>query len=167
MKRISAFAIALISSVCFLISCGKDDNKTHCQFMAPDFVLVDYTENERDTIIIRRFEKDNSFSTIVDSTMLSKGELKYTVVGQDSIVLTSTKEGFRKFHEELHANDWEIYIPATGTLRRISEVKGMFESKRDNGEECRSFVESMKYEGSTRIYTTWFGDSYRFFVTNP
>ena len=165
MKYLSILAITLMSAAAFMSSCGKDDDGTHCRFVSPSLILVDYTEAEMDTLILRRYEKTNSFTNLIDTAVFSKGEITYKEVGDDSFRITSNKEAFRKFSEELYQNDWEIYIPATGEKSRITEVKPRFLSGTDPGEECRSFAEFMRLDGNKREYTTWFGDGYRFFVT--
>lgn len=166
MKYLSILAVAFIASVVFMSSCGKGDEGSHCQFVSPSFILVDYTEDEMDTLILRRYEKNNAFASPIDTMMLSKAEIAYKEVGDDSFRITSTKDQYIKFSAELYDNDWEIFIPATNTTSRITEVKAQFLSKTDPSEECRSFASSMRVDGMKKEYATWFGDNYRFFVTN-
>lgn len=166
MKYLSILAVAFIASIVFTASCGKGDGSSHCRFVSPSFILVDYTEDEMDTLILRRYEKNNAFTDLIDTLMLSKAEITYKEVGDDSFSITSTKDPYIKFSAELYENDWEIYIPATQTTSRITEVKAQFLSKTDPGEECKSFASSMRLNGMKKEYTTWFGDAYRFFVVN-
>src|SRR5690606_34052609 len=164
MKYLSILAVAFIGAIVFMTSCGKGDNGSHCQFLSPAFILVNYTEQEMDTLILRRYEKNNNFSNLLDTLMLSKAEITYKKVGDDSVSVTSNKDGYVKFAAELYENDWEIYVPATQTTGRITEVNAQFLSKTDPGEECKSFAKSMRVDGFKKEYATWFGDDYRFFI---
>lgn len=164
MKRLSMLAIALIATMSIIISCKK--NESYCTFMAPRMVLVKFSENESDTIVLRRYEKGNSFSKMVDTILLSKAEINYKTIGQDSVAITSTNPLFKEFSENLFANDWEIYVPGAQVTERISEVKGRFDTKSKETEPCQSFVESMKYQGSVRNYNTWLSDDYSFYLLN-
>lgn len=166
MKYLSILAVAFIASIVFITSCGKGDGGSHCQFVSPAFILVDYTEDEMDTLILRRYEKNNAFTNLIDTLMLSKGEITYKKVGDDSVSITGTKDGYIRFSAELYENDWEIYVPATQTTGRITEVSTKFLNKTNPNEECRSFVKFMRLDGNKTEYTTWFGDTYRFYVIN-
>jgi len=163
MKRFSILSLGIVAILSLVIACNKNDN--YCPFVAPGFVAVNFTENDYDTIIIRRFEKDNSFSKLVDTILMSKAEMTYKTIGQDSVLITSINPKFRLFNEEIFANDWQFYIPGAQVTESISEVKGLYETQAKPTQPCKSYVQSMKYQGSIRTYTTWLSDSYRFYIT--
>lgn len=162
MKRFSILSLGIVAILSLVIACNKNDN--YCPFVAPGFVAVNFAENDYDTIIIRRFEKDNSFSKLVDTILISKAEMTYKTVGQDSVLITSINPKYRLFSEEIFANDWQIYIPGAQVTESISEVKGLYETQTKPTQPCKSYVQSMKYQGSIRTYLTWLDDSYRFYV---
>lgn len=164
MKRISLFSLILVAIVSVIVACNKKDN-VQCTFVSPEMVFVNFTQDDLDTIIIRKYPKDNNFTGQIDTTLLAKGGLTYTMVGIDSITVSTDSAYFKTFTDNFYLNDWEIYIPSVNYTSRIKEIKGRFFTKTDAGEECRSFVVSMNLEGSEREFTTWFGDSYRFFIT--
>jgi hypothetical protein len=160
MKRISLFSIVCVAVLLVVAACSKNDGK-HCTFVSPAFVFVKFTQDELDTIIVRRFPKGNSFEKPIDTTIFAKGDVTYKEIGRDSITFKSNREEYVLFTEKLYENDWEVYVPSINRTGRITNVTGSFSKSSDAGETCRSFVKSLEFEGSQRTYTTWFGDSYR------
>gem|GEM_PF-4548870 len=163
MKRFSLFTTVFVALLSIIVACNKN-GETHCAFVSPELIFVNYMESDLDTIVVRRFPKDNSFSKPVDTTVFAKGDVTYKLVGDDSTTFKSGRDAYRMFTEELFNNDWEIYLPATGQTSRIYNVVGSFPKSTDPGEACKSFVKSMNFEGVERTYITWIGDDYRYFM---
>jgi hypothetical protein len=128
-------------------------------------VFLQFTPDELDTIILRKYAKDNSFSNQLDTSLLAKGGLTYTSLGQDSITISSDSVLYQTFINNFYLNDWEIYLPGAQYTARINDINCRFFTQTDKGESCKSFVLDLKLQGIKNTYTTWFGDDYRYYIT--
>jgi hypothetical protein len=114
MKKIGL--IILISAIVFT-SCSRTVPCSN-QYVTPAFVGFKFSE--LDTLIIRKYKKDDNYLTLLDtvlittdSTILSKGSSNDT-----TIVLLNHISGEEKYI--FPDNDWEIYIPARNMLVSMS-----------------------------------------------
>jgi hypothetical protein len=159
MIRIGSLLAIVAAVIIVFQSCDK--KKEDCPFLSPKMVYVNFTDPESDTLIFRRFEKNSLFTNPIDTFLLSKGNMTRTVIGTDSIVLSTTI--YPKFYNEFYNNDWEIILPGVKTFR-FSEITPLFTSEREASAECQSFVSSLKLDGVKDTFTTWFGSGYQVYL---
>lgn len=160
MIRFSASLVLLIATVLIMQSCDKKDQD--CAFIAPDVVFVNFTPDESDTLIIRRYEKDNQFNTLLDTFLITKANIIREPVGKDSVKLTSAT--YTKLRTELFANNWEIYLPGVSRTYRISDVAATFTQEHEPSTTCQSFANTVNVDGQTFNYTSWFDVPYRIYL---
>lgn len=159
MMRIGSFLTLVIAAILVLQSCKKDD--VHCPFLPPEMIFVGFSETERDTMIIRRYEKNGQFNSLLDTALVSKANITATLKGTDSIQLVPAN--YTKFNSEFYANDWEIFFPTINRTVRASEITPRFTTERNGAEDCQSYVSSVTFDGVWYEFSTWFDLPYRIY----
>lgn len=163
MRRIALLFIVVVVA---FAACKKTDDK-QCSFLAPSIVLVNFTQEDMDTIIIRRFSNNNQFSQLLDTTFFPSTSITKTPVGQDSVKITVPYE---RFNDAFASFNWEIAFPGTTSLTRFSDFQVINNDEEETGAECHTFVGNVKvYESLpyTRqyVFPTWVGNQYRIYIT--
>ena len=166
MRRISLL-LSTIAVITGFTACNKEKDNNDCSFKAPAIVLVDFSEADRDTIILRRYSNSNSFSNKEDTTLFTVNTIQKTTVGQDSIMVTLPNELFNK---NFYSYNWEITMPSTGYFARLSDITLVNSDEQQVGTECHSYISNVKvYESvpitKNYIFPTWVGNQYRIYLT--
>ena len=85
MVRFGSLLLFLVLIVLANQSCKKSED--NCAFLPPDMIFVNFTEDESDTMIIRRYVKGTNFSQLQDTMRISRAHIIRTEVGKDSLKL--------------------------------------------------------------------------------
>jgi hypothetical protein len=160
MIRIGSVLTLIVAAILVFQSCKKNDS--NCPFLAPDMVFVGFSETDRDTMIIRRFEKNGQFNSLLDTFLVSKANITETVKGDDSIAMEPNN--YDPLNASFFSNDWEIFFPTINHTVRVSEVTPRFTTERNPAEHCQSYVASLNFDGLKYAYSSWFGDHYRVYA---
>jgi hypothetical protein len=160
MVRFGSLLTVITASILIIQACNK--NKVDCPFLAPQVVFVGFTEAERDTIVYRKYEKNGSFTSLIDTTLISKADIISSTVGQDSIGLSSNK--YPDLNTKFFAYDWELYLPGANRTVRISDVTPQFTQERESSAQCQSYTSSVKVDGVMYNFTGWFDSPYRVYA---
>ena len=161
MMRIGSFLTLIVALVLIFQSCKKE-NDVHCPFLAPDMIFVGFSENERDTMIIRRYEKNSMFSSLIDTFLVSKANINTITKGKDSVQLVPAN--YDLLTTEFYANDWEIYFPSVGQTVRATDITPRFTTQRNAAEDCQSYVASVDFDGVPYTFSSWFDVPYRVYA---
>ena len=162
MVRFGSLLAMLVAGVLIFQSCSRT-SKSSCSFIGPDLVFVGFPEDERDTLVIRRYEPNSTFSKPLDTFRVTKVNVLAEIIGKDSLIVKPAN--YDKLKTELFTSDWEIYLPGTGRTLRISNVKTRFMNESEPSSMCHSFVTSLNFDGVPYFFSTWFDNQYRVFVT--
>lgn len=141
-------------------SCRKNDKE--CSGKLPAVVFVNYSPEQSDTLIFRRFNGNNQFSSLIDTILFVKNKITRTVVGQDSTILTTP---YPAFYETMSAYNWEVVVPGAGTITRISDFVYSRETESEKSAGCHSFVKSMRVNDRVYNFSNWADNNYRIFIT--
>lgn len=164
MKRFGVIGSFLLAATAIFSSCNKE-NSSDCPFLSPKMVYVNFTEAETDTLIIRKYQQSSGFLHLIDTAIIGKADLIRTVIGKDSIAISSNKTAFANFAYGIYGYDWEIVLPGNGNqTTRISEVVPQITHERQPSAQCQSFVASMNFNGTPRSWTSWFGSEYQVYI---
>jgi hypothetical protein len=153
-RKLSYLNIVLMPLLfCHLSSCCRTE-----KYM-PGYLqlaVVNFSRQESDTIVIRQFKINTGFSQKIDSFLLARGRNSaYTDFGPDtSFIVIFQSNPF----DLTVGNDYELYFPATGTLKQISNItENMNEQKvclTTNGRLCYNDVISLRVDGMPGIIST-------------
>ena len=144
-------AISLFS--CKEVPCGP---------AIPQLNFISFPDSETDTIFIRRFIKSSNFSTLLDTFFIDKHNSRY-LISNDTLDIGSSFNGDNGL---LSKYDYEIFIPQTSQLFKISEINEENSSHRVglsmDKTSCTNTIKSYKLNGQLIS-----GDYnyYRFFIT--
>lgn len=164
MKRFSAIGALLIAATTIISSCSKND-KSDCPFLSPKMVYVNFSESETDTLIIRKYQLNSGFTKLIDTAIIGKADLVRTIIGKDSVAISSNKPAYSNFSYGIYGYNWEVVLPGNGNqTTRISEVVPQFTQERQPSAQCQSFVYSMNFNGITRKWSSWFGSEYQVYI---
>lgn len=140
MKKI---AIVVVSLFLVSFSCRQS-----CSPAAAMIGFVHLSNQDTDTIIVRRFQKSNSFSHLVDSFEVNNQRNQYTVRNDSVFVLAA-------YGLDLgitSAYDWEVYLPSIGKTWRITDIieNQQYYSNSFSCEKsaCQNRLESFKANGT-------------------
>ncbi|RYY53016.1 MAG: hypothetical protein EOO09_19470 [Chitinophagaceae bacterium] len=111
MKTLTHF-IFLMSVI--LSSCAGHD----CAKSEIAFGFIGFTQAEADTMIARRFARDNGFGSAIDTFIYTPEIISYGLTG-DTLEMTSGR-GDRLFLSTSY--DYEFFIPATGQVFQITDM---------------------------------------------
>ena len=122
--------------------------------------FVSFTDAETDSIVLRKYVKDNGFNSLIDSVIISKNNSIYQKSNDTLHILTSMQG---EYNLDIHY-DYEVYMPYTNKLFRISNI--VVEQTEMNGDLtyfdkniCLDPMRSYTLNGQT-INT----DSYEFYI---
>jgi hypothetical protein len=140
--KISSFkTISVIFLIPAFLSCSRD-----CPCLKGNlyFGLINFNENEADTIIIRRFGKNSNFSVPIDTIPLYN--LSFTRF-TDTLYLSYFPET-----AQLNSNhDYELFFPGVPKLIRISEINEIVSEQKCNGPLAREKVDCVNEITSYKI----------------
>ena len=162
MIRLGSVLTLLVAAVLVFQSCNKKKDDVHCPFLAPDMIFVGFSETDRDTMIIRRYEKNSQFNSLIDTFLVSKANIIETKTGLDSVRMRP--KNYDVMNNSFYLNDWEIFLPSLNRTIKITDVTPRFTSQRTSAEQCQSYVSSVIYDDVTYDFTTWFDTHYRVFA---
>ncbi|MEO8821772.1 MAG: hypothetical protein ABI267_07765, partial [Ginsengibacter sp.] len=118
MKNIKTFVAVFI--VAFLINACSYP----CGQAAANFALVNFTDAQTDSIILRRFIKPGNYSTLKDSFVISRsGNANFNRRHDTLLVLYSLANEGASFGSINSDYDYEIYLPAVNRLYKLSNVE--------------------------------------------
>ncbi len=104
-----------LSITIFFTSCCKEKDCLPGQIRK--ISLAFYRTSDIDTIVLKRFSKTSNFSILIDSTILNNSNSNFYPNGDTTAVyISDTSFTIRTTY------DYEIYIPATNTVARISKM---------------------------------------------
>lgn len=161
MIRLSSIFILIIAGMVAFQSCSK--KKSDCAFLGPSIVYTGFTEAETDTLIVRRYEKNGLFTNLIDTALISKADITRTIVGTDSVTLTSPK--YTLLQDAMYANDFEIYLPGSNRTFKITGVDATFNQEKEPSTICQSFANTVYLDGVKYTFTTFFDTPYRIYAT--
>jgi hypothetical protein len=113
-KKYIYFVGLIIFCNCFL-SCDKS---IPCASATSSLIFVTFPDTETDTIIIRSFAKGTNFATLVDTFFINKLNSSYTI-SNDTLQIGNSFGGVNGLKSKY---DYEIYLPQTNRLFKISEI---------------------------------------------
>lgn len=162
MKRLGLLFSVVVAAAAITQSCNKKDD---CPFLSPKIAYVNFTEEETDTLIIRKYQNNNLFDQLIDTALIPKADITRTIAGKDSVILSSTKQQYVYFANNLYAYNWEIVLPGNnGQTIRISDITPRFTQEREASAQCQSYVASMNFNGSPYTWTSWFDSQYQVYI---
>lgn len=124
-KHLLASALLILVTIVFY-NCTR----TPCMNASLSFGLISFSDQESDTIILRRYEEGNNFSTLIDSFLLDMG-FRRTNDTLDLAYTTSTGLITSQY-------DYELYFPGAIKLYRLSAIE------EEAGEIRHSFWNNVK-----------------------
>ena len=129
-----------------LLSCGKD---IPCDDATSTLNFISFPDTETDTIILKRFTKATNFVTPVDTFFFNKLNSSYAVFS-DTLEIGNSFGGDNGLKSKY---DYEIYLPQTNKIFRISEIIEEFTHTRGGGlfsmdkRGCVNPIKSYKLNG--------------------
>jgi|SRR5690606_18959069 hypothetical protein len=163
------YCATLIAICTFLLAINtgcKKKNTNYCQFVSPDMVFVNFSEEETDTIIIRKYEKGSHYQKMIDTVLLPKADISRKVIGKDSIILASKSEKFHDFQYGSYGYDWEIILPGVkGFPLRAYDIVANFTQASTPAAGCQSHISSMLLGEELYTWEYWFPEIYRVYIT--
>jgi len=162
MVRLGSMLILVVVTFLGVQSCTNDKNED-CPFIAPHMVFVGFTEDESDTMIIRRYEKNTNFSKLLDTARITRAHLERIEVGKDSFRLVP--DNYPQLEALFYVHDWKLYLPKAKRTVTISNAVPRFTQEKEPSALCQSYVSAVDFDGQTYNFTSWFDRHYRVFAT--
>jgi hypothetical protein len=89
--------------------------------------FIGFSKFQIDTIILRRFQPNENFANLIDTIVLTNPSLdtsccnlsRYSLQGDTTIIFTN----YDTIAPIRAGYDWQIYIPATGSTIKISDIE--------------------------------------------
>ena len=135
--------------LCFVqsfISCCREED---CETGYLNITTINFSQQESDTFILRRFKVNTNYNQFVDSLLLARDyNSNYTDNGLDtSFVILYETNPFRIST----GYDYELFFPSTNTLRRISGISEIKNKQTvcltKSGTRCFNDINSYKVDG--------------------
>ncbi|HRO44076.1 MAG TPA: hypothetical protein PL009_14670 [Flavipsychrobacter sp.] len=161
MVRIGSLLILVAATILGVQSC-TNDKKENCPFIAPHMVFVGFTEDESDTIIIRRFEKNTNFTQLLDTIRINRAHLQRIEVGKDSFRLVP--DNYPQLESLFYVHDWQLHLPKAKRTVEISDATPKFTQEKEPSALCQSYVSSVRFDQQTYNFISWFDNPYRVFA---
>lgn len=114
MNRRINFSLAFILCIVVLLSCTR---LYHCSEATPVLNFVSFPDTQTDSIILRKYTKGTNFSSLIDSTILSKSNSIYES-SNDTLHILTTIHGDYALDIQF---DYEVYMPLANELFRIND----------------------------------------------
>lgn len=162
--------IPVLFSSIFLFQGGCGTTMIDCSNEQLAFTTVGYSTEELTDVIVRRYERESNYTTLIDSIWFRLSPGQYTP-DSDTLPLTTMRvinhlSGYNGI-EQLNAtvnHDYEIFIMKTGATYRISNVKDQQnytqEVPRSGHESCNNFIVSYNLDGNEIINQMGSGSVY-------
>ena len=138
--------IVIFILVANITSCCKTEN---CESGYLNIATINFSRQQSDTFIIRRYKVNTNFSLLIDTLLLARNvNTFYTDKGLDtSFVIISESNPF-----SLNTGfDYILFFPATNTIRKISEITETRNQQKicitSNGKRCFNDINSYKVDG--------------------
>jgi len=129
-----------------LLSCNKD---IPCDDAISTLHLISFPDIETDTIIVKRFSKATNFVTLIDTFFITNLNSSYDRFN-DTLQIGNSFGGDNGLKSKY---DYEIYLPQTNGIFRISEINEEITHTRGGGlfsmdkRGCVNPVKSYKLNG--------------------
>lgn len=95
-----------------------------CGQASANFALVNFTDTESDTIIFRRFARSGNFNELKDSFVISRDANTNFQRMHDTVLVLFSIPNRKSSLEAITSDyDYEIYLPNTNRLYKISNVE--------------------------------------------
>lgn len=127
-----SFYITVLFLLLGMLSCGK---KIDCTDPPINISFISFTQAELDTIVVRKFHKDNSFQNLIDTFLIPST--------RGSIVARGDTSHMSLYHPNNYLEpefDWQIFIPAINRTVSITNIL-----KENRSEKCAGFTECSCY----------------------
>jgi hypothetical protein len=161
MNRLRFFLVALVAGISFLNSCDK--SKSYCAFIAPQMVYIGYSDSERDTMVIRRYNQGGGFANKpLDTFLVSKANIQSTVIGKDSVILAPAN--YTLLRTSFYGSDWIIILPGAHHADTFTNIQPRFTTASEPSTTCQSFVKTMMANGKVIAYDQWLTDTYKYYI---
>lgn len=114
-----------------------------------NIATINFSRQESDTFILRRYNVNTNFNLLVDTLLLARNvNTFYTDKGLDtSFVIINESNPLRL----TTGYDYELFFPATNTLRKISAISETKNQQKicatSNGKRCYNDIISYKVDG--------------------
>ena len=107
----------ILSSCCHELQCANSFT------LLNNFSLINFTKSELDTVVVRRFAQETNFTTPIDSFVLDSLNCQITLFYNNDSIPNCTVYDFvgNPFNITV-GYDYEIFIPTTNTLAKISNL---------------------------------------------
>jgi hypothetical protein len=161
MIRVGSSLILLLAVLWTVQSCSNKKNED-CPFLAPHMVFVGFTEDESDTLVVRRYEKGTGFGKLIDTMRVTRAHLQRVEVGKDSFRLVP--DNYPQLDALLYLHDWQLYLPGAKRIVEITDAVPKFTQEKQPSSLCQSYVSSLRVDQMTYNFTSWFDTPYRVFV---
>lgn len=138
-KLVFGFIVIVSSHACKKCDC-IDEN------LSPNFVSFD--SSEIDTIVIRKYFKDNSFNDLIDTASFFVNQ-SYGIKKNGDTLSFPYRSGDFSVSADF---DWIIFLPSTNTSMKISNIVSPKTSMACGSSkvQCLNPVESMEINGVTQ-----------------
>ena len=148
LKKVKQFASILAISFSFYSCCKTVECK---RFSTKNINVSNFTKQESDTFIIRRYRQATNFAEKIDSLLVARDKNAQFSDFADGIT-TGVNLNIDVDYKISPGFDYEIYFPATNTLRRITEltdIQGQIEYCRPSlgKNSCINELSSLKIDG--------------------
>lgn len=130
--------------------------KYECSDAEANISLVSYESAETDTIIVRKFAKNSSFTSLLDTFLLNRSTSSYRDMNDTLEIFSS----FGTDHGIVSRYDYEIYLPAINILYQVSEIVEDYQSMNQglscNKPGCLNRFISYKVNGQVTIANSYY-----------
>lgn len=111
------FCVFLFGSLLLALGACHCHNRVCPSFSSLSPVFVGYDSADIDTLLLVKYERADSFKTVVDTLVLDSANVQW-VFKSDSTSVTIQNDSFKITSEY----DWQLFIPATGDSSKIYDV---------------------------------------------
>ncbi len=138
--------IVILILIANVTSCCRTED---CETGYLNVTTINFSRQESDTFIIRRYKVNTNFNLLIDTLLLARNvNTFYTDKGLDtSFVIINESNPFRMNT----GFDYVLYFPATSTIRKISDIAETKNQQKicatSNGKRCYNDINSYKVDG--------------------
>ncbi len=108
--------LAFVFCIMLFVSCRRDEPCTEAWAM---IYYVSFPENHTDSIILKKYAKDNNFDSLISTTVISKSNSIYKNPN-DTLSISDSTTGADYTLDIAH--DYEVYMPNSNQLFKISGI---------------------------------------------
>lgn len=131
-----------------------------------NLAFIGFSQNDIDTIILKKYEPNNAYSHFIDSVVIDEQVARYTVRNDTTILHVSI--GDLNYYIERNF-DWQVYIPAKNKTVFISNITS--EDVKGTNKRCLDPITSFVQDGQTIIpqyveSDTFYLQGYRAYINN-